>query len=96
MEVAVPVTTIYVGNLPPPVDEHMLYTAFSGFGSITACEVGAASAADLHAAAVSGMQHQQQQPVTGFWCVQRRSGALSGRSSNCWNLDVLKQVANAP
>lgn len=79
MEVAVPVTTIYIGNLPPAVDEHMLYTAFSGFGSITACEVGAASAADLHAAAVSGMQHRQQQPVAGFWCIQETQRSFVGQ-----------------
>lgn len=34
-----PVTTIYVGNLSRDVDEHMLHLAFSGFGSISACEV---------------------------------------------------------
>ena len=34
-----PVTTVYVGNLPPAVDEHILQTAFQHIGSITACEV---------------------------------------------------------
>jgi RNA recognition motif. (a.k.a. RRM, RBD, or RNP domain) len=38
-DVAVPVTTIYVGNLPAGVNEHMLQLAFSVFGTITACEV---------------------------------------------------------
>lgn len=37
--VAVPVTTIYVGNLPAGVNEHMLQLAFSVFGTISACEV---------------------------------------------------------
>lgn len=37
---APPVTTVYVGNLPAAVNERMLHIAFSGFGSITACEVG--------------------------------------------------------
>jgi RNA recognition motif. (a.k.a. RRM, RBD, or RNP domain) len=41
VDVAVPVTTIYVGNLPAGVNERMLHIAFSGFGSITACEVRA-------------------------------------------------------
>lgn len=39
LEVAVPVTTIYVGNLSHAVDEHMLHLAFSGFGTISACEI---------------------------------------------------------
>lgn len=34
-----PVTTIYVGNLPAAVDEDILQLAFSVYGSITACEV---------------------------------------------------------
>lgn len=38
-DVAVPVTTIYVGNLPAGVNEHMLQLAFAVFGTITACEV---------------------------------------------------------
>ena len=35
------VTTVYIGNLPPEVDESILCVPFSGFGTINSVQVGA-------------------------------------------------------